>query len=117
MRTYFAAAAVGMLQTAFADYIILPPPATATGEDTAIVWIHGADCDNDAYVTFVNEIQSQGGQKGQKLWVGLPEFVLSTPEPILIDHYVTETISKLRSAGFTGDNILLAGHSLGGVMV
>ena len=89
MRTLFAAAAVGMLQTAFADYTLLPPPSSATGDDTAIVWIHGADCDNDAYVTFANEIQSQGGQRGQRLWVGLPEFVLSTPEPILIDHYVT----------------------------
>ena len=116
MRNFFAAAAIGMVQQAYADYTILPPPASATGEDTAIVWIHGADCDNDAYTTFAGEIQTQGAAKGQRLWVGLPEFFLSTPEPILIDHYVTQTIDKLRAAGFTGDNIMLAGHSLGGVM-
>jgi len=41
---------------------------------------------------------------------------LDAPEPILIDHYVTETLKELKKAGFTGDNVLLAGHSLGGVM-
>jgi len=42
--------------------------------------------------------------------------LLDTPEPILIDSYVQNTLEKLTEAGFTGDNILLAGHSLGGVM-
>jgi len=41
---------------------------------------------------------------------------LDAPEPILIDSYVSKTIKKLQEAGFTGDNILIAGHSLGGVM-
>ena len=35
---------------------------------------------------------------------------------MLIDHYVTDTIAELKKAGFSGDNILLAAHSLGGVM-
>jgi len=38
------------------------------------------------------------------------------PEPILIDSYVSKTIKSIKEAGFTGDNILIAGHSLGGVM-
>lgn len=25
------------------------PPTTSTGQDVAIVWIHGAQCDNYAY--------------------------------------------------------------------
>ncbi len=41
---------------------------------------------------------------------------MDAPEPILIDNYVNKTIKKLEEAGFTGDNILIAGHSLGGVM-
>ena len=41
---------------------------------------------------------------------------MDAPEPILIDSYVSKTIKKLQEAGFTGDNILIAGHSLGGVM-
>jgi predicted alpha/beta hydrolase family esterase len=34
----------------------------------------------------------------------------------LIDHYVNSTLKELVKAGFTGENILLAAHSLGGVM-
>jgi len=29
---------------------------------------------------------------------------------------VDDTIKKIKEAGFTGDQILIAGHSLGGVM-
>ena len=50
------------------------------------------------------------------MWVGLPEFVLDAPEPVLIDYYVEETLIKLRKQGFKGDNIVMAGHSLGGIM-
>ena len=116
MKSIYAAAALGLLGHVAADYTILPPPASASGDDVAIVWIHGMDCDNEAYTTFAGQIQSDGARSGQKIWVGLPEFFLDKPEPILIDHYVTQTIKKLQEAGFTGDNILLAGHSLGGVM-
>lgn len=116
MKSMFAAAALGLLNSVTAEYTIMPPPASAKGDDVAIVWIHGMDCDPTAYTTFASEIQSQGANSSQRIWVGLPEFLLDAPEPILIDSYVTKTIKKLQEAGFTGDNILLAGHSLGGVM-
>ena len=96
MKSMFAAAALGLLNAVSADYTILPPPATATaGDEVAIVWIHGMSCDPDAYSTFAAEIQSQGAAAGQKVWVGLPEFLLDAPEPILIDSYVSKTIEKL----------------------
>lgn len=110
------AASLGLLNQAFADTLVLPPPASASGEDVAIVWIHGMQCDNEGYTTLASEVQAQGASHNQKIWVGLPEFILDAPEPILIDSYVTKTIKKLEEAGFTGDNILIAGHSLGGVM-
>lgn len=116
MKSMYAAAAVGLINSTVADYTILPPPASATGDEVAIVWIHGANCDPEAYTTMAGEVQSQGASKNQKIWVGLPEFIFDTPEPILIDSYVSKTIKKLEEAGFTGDNILIAGHSLGGVM-
>lgn len=46
----------------------------------------------------------------------MPEFVFDAPEPVLIDHYVTKTIDELKKRGFTGDDIFIAAHSLGGVM-
>ena len=112
----FAAAAIGLISNAFANVTVLPPPASASGDNVAVIWIHGMDCDNDAYTTFASEIQSQGAANGQKIWVGLPQFILDAPEPILIDHYVSDTLKKLQESGFEGDNVLIAGHSLGGVM-
>ena len=94
----------------------MPPTAEATGDDVAIVWIHGADCDPQAYTDLASKIQSQGSAAGQKVWVGLPEFLFDVPEPLLINGYVQDTLDELRDAGFTGDNIFIAGHSLGGVM-
>ncbi len=52
----FAAAAVGLLNSAVADYTILPPPASAKGDDVAIVWIHGMDCNPEAYTTMAGEV-------------------------------------------------------------
>ncbi len=60
MKSMFAAAAVGLLNLAAADYTILPPPASASGEDVAIVWIHGMDCDPEGYTTMAGEVQAQG---------------------------------------------------------
>uniref|UniRef100_A0A7S3W8N1 Alpha/beta hydrolase fold-5 domain-containing protein n=1 Tax=Strombidinopsis acuminata TaxID=141414 RepID=A0A7S3W8N1_9SPIT len=104
-----------LLGLAAANTIILPP-TTTKGKDVAVVWIHGADCDNAAYTNIAQAYIDQGASNGQRVWVGLPSFLFSVPEPLLIDHYVTETISEIKKAGFEGDNIFLAAHSLGGVM-
>ena len=62
------------------------------------------------------EAQNQAASAGKRLWIGIPEFILDMPEPILIDHYYEGTLSNLKGQGFTGDNVFIAGHSLGGVM-
>lgn len=51
-----------------------------------------------------------------KTWIGIPQFFLKSPDPISINSYVKSTLKDLAKAGFTGDNIYMAGHSLGGVM-
>jgi len=86
------------------------------GTPIAIVWIHGMSCDASAYTDIAQAVQLEGASNYQKIWIGIPQFLFDAPEPVLIDHYVTDTISKLQAAGFTGDNIFLAAHSLGGVM-
>ena len=73
-------------------------------------------CPQDQYTKFALELQSVGASSNQSIWVGIPEFLFDAPEPILIDHYVEDTINQLKKAGFSGSNILLAAHSLGGVM-
>jgi Alpha/beta hydrolase family len=102
---------------AFADAkLITMPPTVTSGDDIAIIWIHGMSCDNAAYQSIAKEVQDQGAEKGQRIWIGLPDFIFDAPEPILIDHYVSEAVADLRKQGFTGDNLVMAGHSLGGVM-
>lgn len=96
--------------------LIILPPTTTKGTDVAIVWIHGMSCDNEAYESIAEEVQKQGAKNGQRIWIGLPDFIFNAPEPILIDHYVTDTMKELVKEGFTGDNYVMAGHSLGGVM-
>ena len=46
----------------------------------------------------------------------MPEFLFDVPEPVLIDHYVQETIDDMKKHGFSGDDLFLGAHSLGGVM-
>ena len=48
--------------------------------------------------------------------MGAPQFIFDTPEPVLIDMYVQQTLDELRKQGFQGDNVLIMAHSLGGVM-
>jgi acetyl esterase/lipase len=46
----------------------------------------------------------------------LPDFPGDAPNPTLINKQVNSALTQLRAEGFTGDNIVMAGHSLGGVM-
>jgi pimeloyl-ACP methyl ester carboxylesterase len=115
-RNFLGLVAAAATQAYAADVLVLPPSAGTTGEEVAIVWIHGADCDPAGYTAFANEIQATGAEAGQKIWVGLPKFLFDIPEPLLINGYVKDTLDEIRAAGFTGDQILIAGHSLGGVM-
>ena len=102
---------------ALAKALILDPPKGATGKPIAIVWIHGMQCKPEAYQKPALEFQKLAASKGYKAWIGLPEFLFDVPEPVLIDHYVTDMVSDLKkSHGFSGENIFMAAHSLGGVM-
>lgn len=50
------------------------------------------------------------------MWIGIPEFVFDVPEPVLISHYVSETLDELKKQGYNGTSVFIAAHSLGGVM-
>jgi len=91
-------------------------PTYTTGEPIAIVWIQGALCDNAEYTEIAQAVQAEGAMNGQSIWVGLPSFISGSPDPVTLPGKVTSTVESLRKMGFTGDNIVMAGHSLGGVM-
>lgn len=54
MKSLFSTAAILAVQVA-ADTIILPPINDGSS-DIAVVWIHGMDCQNTAYVQIAKEV-------------------------------------------------------------
>ena len=45
----------------------------------------------------------------------MPEFPFDVPQPVTIDSTVKGMLKKLKDAGYSGDKIYLAAHSLSGV--
>jgi len=45
----------------------------------------------------------------------MPEFPFDVPQPVTIDSTVKGMYKKLKEAGYKGDKIYLAAHSLSGV--
>ena len=56
-----------------------------------------------------------GASKGLDTYVAVPRFPLDIAEPLYIDKLFKQSIEQLRKEGFTGDEIFIGGHSLGGV--
>jgi hypothetical protein len=103
-----------MLSSVASKTVILDP--TAGDQPIALIFIQGMSCNPEYYTALAQDFQKQAASSGYKAWVGIPEFVFDAPEPVLIDHYVQDTIEELKKRGFSGDNIFMAAHSLGGVM-
>mmetsp|Transcript_16542 Transcript_16542/g.28122 ORF Transcript_16542/g.28122 Transcript_16542/m.28122 type:complete len:96 (-) Transcript_16542:1385-1672(-) len=77
-----------------ADQVILDPPSTpASAKPIALIMVHGMQCKPEAYKTMAEEFQTIAASQGYKAWVGMPEFVFDVPEPVLIDHYVTDMVN------------------------
>jgi len=115
-RTAIKSVLLGLISTLTgAESVIMDPPTDA-GEPIAIVMIHGMKCDAETYKKLFAEVQSQAVAQGYKPYVAIPQFLFDAPEPVLIDHYVQSSIKDLQDHGFTGENIFMAAHSLGGVM-
>lgn len=46
----------------------------------------------------------------------MPSFLFDTPEPLQVGSLFSSSLNDLKKLGFTGDNVFMGGHSLGGVM-
>ena len=108
------AAVLGM---AMSNPVFLSPPAGAkAGKPAALVWIQGYQCHPEAYKDIAVEIQKAAAESGIALWVGIPDFAFETPEPLLVGAYVKSTITALKAQNFTGEDVFLGGHSMGGAI-
>lgn len=94
---------------------VVMPPVTDSGKEVAVVWLHGMQCKPEAYKTIAEEFQKSAAKEGLKAWVGVPEFLFDSPNPVEIGHEVKGMLKTLKKQGFSGDQVYLAAHSLSGV--
>ena len=94
------------------DNLILDPLPGKTGEPAALIFLVGAYCQQEQYVSHLKSIQQK---VPFPLWVGIPHIVGDLPIPVGIGLYVDSVKSELQNKhGFKADKYFFGGHSLGG---
>lgn len=109
-------AAASVLALAADESFFLPPlhdKMAVEGPETALVLIQGASCPVTGYRPLAEALQKAFPYK---LWVGVPKFVLNTPEPAEYGHAVDSIMDEMTEAGMKADRKVIAAHSLGAVM-
>ena len=85
--------------------------------EAGVIIIQGAGIDSANYKQFATDLQSKFSGK---LWVSVPQFILSTPQPLQISQKIYEGIDSLTKAGLNVNKdmpFFFVGHSLGGIML
>eukprot|EP00040_Diaphanoeca_grandis_P039817 m.260239 g.260239 ORF g.260239 m.260239 type:complete len:540 (+) comp39528_c0_seq1:66-1685(+) len=89
-------------------------PIKTTGPHVGIVLCQGAQIDASTYVPLATALQAAAPFQ---LWIAIPEFPLSVPEPSVASG-VTRALKTLKSKGMPANaTIVTAGHSLGGAQI
>lgn len=67
------------------------------------------------YFIFTTGLKIQESFPG-RMWIALLcDFLFNTPNPVELPHAIDDAIDEFTTAGFQGNYIFLAGHSLGGI--
>ena len=97
--------------------VVLPPSETE-GVPVGLVMIEGAQITPESYIPLLNATQRAASGAGLSLWVGVPQFLGSVPDPVRISADVNTILQQMNKAGLPdGSPLFIAGHSLGGAMV
>ena len=89
-------------------------PIKESDQSVGLVFVQGMMVDVEAYAALAREIQNQSSQA---VWVALVNFPMKIPNPLLYFKVTDQAIKELKAAGMPGDNIYIAGHSLGGTIL
>lgn len=106
---------LGLARLAACGGIVIEPLPEKTGPVKILVYVHGAFVNEKYYQSACRALQSASPLK---LWVGLPSFILDTPNPGTITSAVTGMVKKITKQGnlnVSTADVFVAGHSLGGV--
>lgn len=93
------------------DTFFLPPKKA--GVEVALAIIQGASSPPEGYRPIAEAIQAASPFA---LWVGVPEFIADTPEPVQFGAKLQSVLGQMRAAGMATNRTVLLAHSLGGVM-
>ena len=107
--------AAALFGSAAADttFFLKPLEGKTDGPELALVLIQGATCPTEGYRGLAEALQKASPYK---LWVGVPEFVLNTPEPAEYGFAFDGIIKRMKEAGMKADKTVIGAHSLGAVM-
>lgn len=92
----FSLAMLAMVGFTAASDIYLTPDSVEGNQDIGLIWIQGASTKADNYKSIAETFQQTASKNGYNAYVGIPEFVFDTPEPLLIDHYVSNAQKQLK---------------------
>jgi len=95
------------------DTFFIPPLPGKTGPVVALVQIQGASCPPAAYKPMLAALQNEFPFP---LWIGVPEYIQDTPEPVQFGSKVDDVLSRMEKAGMMANHTVISAHSLGGVM-
>ena len=105
---------VAIVQSVFAETLVLKPPAVQTSnKDIAVVWVGGALCAQEAYRKIATEFQNQASVAGYNAWVAVPHFLEDTPNPPQMGGAMDASFKDLKANGFNGGDKFMFAHSLG----
>lgn len=94
------------------SFYLSPPPGKAIGPDIALILIQGASSPPNAYRAVAKAIQAASPLP---IWVGVPQFLLDTPEPFRFDAKLREIRRVMEAAGMVANHTVILAHSLGGI--
>ena len=103
-----------LLILAYADDIIWKPKKTVQ-KSVAMVVIQGAQITPEQYAPLVAVLQSISQFS---LWVGIPDYHFSVPEPLEIGSGIDRILKSMKSQGMNESlPVFFVGHSLGGIIL
>ena len=95
---------------------VILTPTSQTGKPLAMVFTPGALAAPELYKPLMEEFQAQASEQGFDAWIAISQYFENMPNPVQIEKDFHESLDELKKNGFTGDRVLIAGHSLGTVI-
>lgn len=110
----FVAAAMVILLPHTSGDIIMKPSKEGI-QEIGVVVIQGASITPNKYIPLIQQLQNISKYS---IWVGIPEFLLDTPEPLAISRSVNNILTSMNNSGMPKTaKIFFLAHSLGGIIL